>query len=117
MISTKIFAALAVLAVADFAGHTAFAAEQNTSTLSVTVKYADLDLTGREGAQVMATRIHNAARDICGGDEMNADMTQRRLARACVDQISVRAASKLNSALVTAMVGGSAPTSVVMASR
>ena len=116
MIRTILFTSLAAAAVADFAGHSVQAHGLDLDVGRVTVSYADLDLGAPKGAKVMATRIHNAARDICGGDERAyADLTQRRLARACIQDTSARAASKLGAPLVTAMVAG-APT-VVMAAR
>ncbi len=116
MIRTLIITALAVVAVADFASHTVYARDLAADTVSVRVRYADLDLTSRQGATVMAARIRNAARDICGGDETGyADLSRRRLARACVQDTSARAAAGLGAPIVTAMVTGDP--AVVMAAR
>ena len=116
MFRTMIVTAFAIVAVADFAAHTASARDLGADAGRVKVSYADLDLSAPQGAKVMATRIHNAARDICGGDEAAyADLTQRHLARLCIQETSARAASTLGAPLVMAAVN-SVPT-VVMASR
>jgi UrcA family protein len=118
MLSTKIFAALAVLAVADFASHTVSAADLSAEVGQVKISYADLDLSAPQGAAVMANRIRNAARTICGGGEMSyRDMTQRRLAKACVSDTSARAAAQHRAPLVTAMLGGADASVVQVAAR
>ena len=118
MISTKIFVALTVLAVAGFASHPASAQPLGADVVSVKVSYADLDLTGSRGAAVMAARIHNAARAICGGDQASyADLQQRQLAKACVEDVSTRAAAQLGSPVVTASIADRRASRFVMAAR
>ena len=118
MISTKIFTALAVLAVADFASHTVSARPLDTDLVSVKVGYADLDLTGPRGAAVMAARIHNAARAICGdGDVSYTDLHQRQLVKSCIEEVSTRAAAQLGSPMVSASIGDHRVSSVTMAAR
>ncbi len=118
MLSTKIFTVLAILAVADLASHTAFAAEAASDTPQVRVSYADLDLNAPAGAAVMTTRIHNAARSVCGGGEQAyVDLTQRHFAKLCVQDASSRAAASLHALLVTAMIGGASSSAVQVAAR
>lgn len=111
-------ATVAAIAVIGFGVQSAAARDMSTQLGQVKISYADLDLSSRRGAEVMTARIHNAARDICGGEARSyADFVQRRLAKDCIAQTSARAATRLGSPLVTAMVTGASAVMVAGRSR
>jgi UrcA family protein len=83
----SIVTAVAVLGSVCFASIAAPASAQGASesSVSISVKSRDLDLSRPEGATVMLQRIHNAAAQICGpaptdrlafGRQYNACMKQ-----------------------------------------
>jgi UrcA family protein len=74
----------------------------DTQQVSTTVRLADLDLSTSDGAQAAMSRIHRAARDICGPDPDVREFDSRRLYNQCVDQAESRAVASLDMPMVTA---------------
>lgn len=109
--------ALGAIAAMGFTASSALAQAPAMETVSIKVPYADLDLNNPAGAQVMASRIRHAAREICGGEEHErGDLTRQMAIDACIKTTSGNAAAKLSNALVTAYLGG-ASKAATLASR
>lgn len=98
-ISTALTAVLAL----GFAGAHA-ASAHDTGTLSVKMKYADLDLTSETGARVALQRIDRAAKTVCG--DLSDDTFDRfYLWGPCVAHATNRAVAQLGNPMVTALNG------------
>lgn len=80
-----------------------FAAASDTVTQSVTVSYADLNLSNTAGAKTLYSRISKAARKVCSisGESPYAflDYDKRRCIRSAIDQ----AVTKVDSPVLLAM--------------
>jgi UrcA family protein len=70
-----------------------------SESVSIKVKYSDLDLGTTAGAKTLLRRIRGAAEEICGVDGIN---------RPCVEDTVNGAVARLNSPVVTALNGGDA---------
>lgn len=67
---------------------------------SLTVSFADLDLTNRQGTVTLYTRIRNAARTVCGPVDIGLADDQAEWAR-CVDDAIANAVAKVGDANLT----------------
>ncbi len=116
MFTRKSFLGLAAVAALGLTAQSAFASA-SADTVSVKINYAGMDLSSHAGAQIMAARIRQASREICGGDERDsADLGQRKMLKACVDHTSAEASTKLGAPMVTSMLGETGAT-IAVASR
>jgi UrcA family protein len=70
--------------------------------VSTKVYLGDLDLNTNTGAQTAVSRIHRAARDICGPDWDVRDFDSRRQYDQCVAQAEDRAVASIDRPMVTA---------------
>lgn len=70
--------------------------------ISTKVFLGDLDLSTNAGAQTAMSRIHRAARNVCGWDPDVRDFDLRRQYDQCVGQAEDRAVASLDMPLVTA---------------
>jgi UrcA family protein len=66
-----------------------------------TVAYADLDLSGRAGAEAVLRRIERAAESVCGGAPSTRDMSMTIAWRKCVDESVSEAVDEVDAPLVT----------------
>jgi len=76
------------------------------SSASRTVKYADLNISDRSGAQVLYMRILAAAQVVCSYDPFATDADKAR----CVREATADAVTKINQPALSAVP---APTSLV----
>jgi UrcA family protein len=81
-----------------------------TSPASVTVRYADLDLTTNAGASMLYHRIQGAARDVCGSHGRSSVAFAEW--QVCVKDAIGNAVATVRSPLLTALYSGSQPTAV-----
>jgi UrcA family protein len=70
--------------------------------VSSRVYLGDLDLSTNTGAEKAVSRIHRAARDVCGPDTDLRAFDSRRLYDQCVSQAEGRAVTSLDMPMVTA---------------
>jgi UrcA family protein len=70
--------------------------------VSTKVYLGDLDLNSNTGAERAMSRIHRAARDVCGPDTDLRSFDTRREYDQCVAQAEDQAVAKLNIPQVTA---------------
>lgn len=83
---------------------------QTTDTVpSVSVKYGDLNLGSRAGAQVLLKRIETAANTVCGGAPDIRQLDQLASFDACRRSAVARAVVAVDSPMLTAMVHGGSP--------
>ena len=76
---------------------------------SVTVKYGDLDVGSRTGAQVLLQRIEAAANTACGGEPDIRRLDQLATFEACRRSAVARAVAAIDSPMLTAMAHGGSP--------
>ena len=89
---TKHILLATLVAVASTQVVTARATEDGPS--SITVRYADLDLSAKSGVEALQQRIRRAARIVCGGYEVR-DASRERIYQSCVDLAIDRALAKV----------------------
>ena len=112
-ISTTLTALAAVMSVGAAVNATpAFATDSDT--VSVKVRYGDLNLGTEAGAKAMLQRLRHAAKVICGPDSYDP-MTLAFVYAPCVRETTDRAVARFGNPLVTALNGGS-PAATQMAS-
>ena len=70
---------------------------------SVTVSYADINLSSPAGATVLYGRINRAASLFCGAGPNPADLGRRVIWRACVDGAVANAVANVDSPRLTAL--------------
>jgi UrcA family protein len=71
---------------------------------SVTVRFADLDLSTNAGASTLYTRIKWAARQVCGTE--GRSLTEIAMWHRCVDATIADAVHSVNSPRLTALYTG-----------
>ena len=71
---------------------------------SVTVSYADLDLSSPAGAQTLYRRIQGAAQQVCG--YAGADVIEQAIWKSCYRSAVGDAVKKVNEPLLTAVHAG-----------
>jgi UrcA family protein len=79
------------------------AAPQETGAPSVVVKFNDLDLDTRQGAQALYRRLVSAAREVCPA-EVESDLHRTAMVRECRDAALARAVRQLNKPILTASI-------------
>ena len=87
-------------------GAAAAAAVPGADTLSVTVRYGDLDLASTAGTRELYWRLVAAARQVCP-DGGSRELTMLRLVQTCRNQAIVNAAQKIPSPQLAALVTSS----------
>jgi UrcA family protein len=102
-ISRAGFAAL--LAPVVLSGALPASAKAADTFREVTVRYGDLDLTRQEGATVLYRRLHNAARTVCGANEMHEirDLRRLHMQRECYERVLSGAVQKVDHPILAAL--------------
>jgi UrcA family protein len=75
---------------------------------SVTVRFADLDLSTRDGASVLYARITHAAHKVCDNGEIR-DLQGRAAAGSCERDAVAQAVRTVHSPQLAALVGAKLP--------
>lgn len=78
---------------------------------SVTVRFSDLNLGSRAGAQVLLKRIDSAANTACGGQPDIRQLDQLASFEACRRSALARAVAAVDSPMLTAMAHRGSPAS------
>jgi UrcA family protein len=86
-------------------------AQTSDTVPSVTVKYSDLNIGSRAGAQVLLKRIEAAAKTACGGAPDIRQLDQLASFEACRTSALARAVVAVDSPMLTAMAHGGSPAS------
>lgn len=111
LIAAAIFAALASTLTA------VSAADPSSSSASITVTYADLNVASPSGARVLYERIRAAAQGACNYFWFKTDADEAR----CLQNTIARAVTKVNQPALTAVYNAkykiSAPSTLVSQSR
>jgi len=76
---------------------------------SVTVKYSDLNVGSRPGAQMLLKRIEAAANTACGGAPDIRELNRLAGFEACRRSAVARAVAAVDSPMLTAMAHGGSP--------
>jgi UrcA family protein len=84
-------------------------AQTSDTVPSVTVKYSDLNIGSRAGAQVLLKRIEAAAKTACGGAPDIRQLDQLASFEACRTSALARAVVAVDSPMLTAMAHGGSP--------
>lgn len=100
----SLFAALAAPAVAGV-----HPVKGQPDVLETTVRFSDLDLNRMAGADVVLSRIGQAARNVCGEAPAPRELAKRARHRACVAAATDTAVVRLDAPLVTARHSGRDP--------
>jgi UrcA family protein len=74
-----------------------------TSTPTMTVSFAELDITKPAGLQVLYRRIENAAKIVCGVDSPPQALARTRQARECYKTAVDDAVRQINRPTLTAL--------------
>lgn len=80
------------------------AADGNSDTRSMTVRYADVNLTTVAGATALYQRIEGAARLVCG--DSGRSLAEQRAAKICYQNAVAEAVSTVNNPTLTAIHQG-----------
>ena len=96
-----------VLVATTLAAAAPVAAQSPDDTVSVSVRYGDLDISRPAGAEIMLRRIENAAVEVCGGEPDQRDLGQRALFEKCRVSTIDRSVAALDAPMVTAAAGRS----------
>ena len=84
-------------------------AQISNTVPSVSVKYGDLNIGSRAGAQVLLRRIEAAANTACGGEPDIRQLKQLAIFEACRRSAVAKAVVAVDSPMLTALArGGSA---------
>ena len=95
------------LAAAATLAYAAPALAQIADTVpSVSVKYGDLNIGSRAGAQVLLKRIEAAANTVCGGEPDIRQLDQLASFEACRRSAIARAVAAADSPMLTGMAHG-----------
>jgi UrcA family protein len=86
-------------------------AQTSDTVPSVTVKYGDLNIGSRAGAQVLLKRIDAAANIACGGEPDIRELNRVASFETCRRSAVARAVVAANSPMLTAMAHGGSPAS------
>ena len=79
---------------------------------AVTVKYRDLDIASRAGAQALLERIETAASTACGGVPDLRQLSRLAVFEACRSAAVGRAVVAVDAPMLTAMAHGGHPASL-----
>lgn len=94
---------LLALACCAFVPLTSFAGAADGETPRITVSYADLDLTGPEGAQTLYRRLRAAAHRVCDAGRDLRVLGERARYRACVEKALTQAVRSVDRDALTAL--------------
>ena len=108
--SLAVLAALSVLAV----GSAASAQGAGGESVSVKVKFADLNVSSEAGAKALLRRIRSAAREACGLPDVSLAGSAHWV--DCINDATDQAVDKLDVPMVSAMNGSGNRASVRLAS-
>ena len=103
--------ALCLAAAATLSGAVPALAQTADAVPSVTVKYGDLNVGSRAGAQVLLQRIEAAASTACGGAPDTRQLDRWALFEACRRSAVARAVAAVDSPMLTAMAHRGSPAS------
>ena len=108
MTRTQNFCAIAIAAFA-FTAANAQAETQETIELapSVSVQYAAGELDTDKGAENVYRKLRKAARRVCGIDGGFLNLSEKTLAKKCVDDTLANAVKKIDRPMLTAQHDGS----------
>ena len=84
-------------------------AQTSDTVPSVSVKYSDLDMGSRTGAQALLKRIETAAGAVCGGAPDIRQLSQLASFQTCRRSAVARAVVAVDSPMLTAFAHGGAP--------
>ena len=84
-------------------------AQTSVTVPSVLVKYGDLNIGSRAGAQVLLRRIEVAANTACGGEPDIRQLSQLASFEACRRSAVARALVGVDSPMLTAMAHDGSP--------
>ena len=93
------------LAAATLAAAAPVAAQSLDDTVSISVRYGDLDLGRPAGAEIMLRRIDDAAVQVCGGKPDQRLLDQRAAFEKCRVSTIDRSVAALNAPMVSAAAG------------
>jgi UrcA family protein len=116
--STRVFAALAVLACTVATGSATAAPPIRSVVHSMVVRFADLDLAHAKDVATLYSRIEQAARALCLDDSFSPDPSHARNMKLCVDAVMAQAINDINRSPLTALHHskvrrGAAPTDLI----
>jgi UrcA family protein len=100
---------LCLAAAATLSGAVPAVAQSSDTVPSVTVKYSDLNIGSRPGAQVLLKRIEAAANTACGGAPDIRRLDRLASFEACRRSAIDRAVVAVDSPLLTATAHGGSP--------
>jgi UrcA family protein len=100
--STAAILAAGLLALAGIAGGGMAQADEPSQSLTKIVAYGDLNLESPQGAQVLYSRLRNAARSVCTPLE-GRDLVQLHSWQTCFNHAVDSAVVEVNKALVSAL--------------
>jgi UrcA family protein len=102
--SRSLRAGMAVIAGCIVAGVAAAAdaATPSAEVPSMTVHFADLDLTTEQGAHTLYRRLESAARYVCPSADLR-DLERSALSRSCQEQAIARAVQAVSSPRLAAV--------------
>lgn len=86
-------------------------AQTSASLPSVAVKYTDLNIGSRAGAQALLKRIEAAANTVCGGAPDIRQLNQMASFEACRRSAVANAVVGVGSPMLTAVAHGDSPAS------
>jgi UrcA family protein len=81
-------------------------ADSSDNAPTVTVSFADLDLSKPEGAETLYQRIQAAARQVCGGSvdtRYGRDLSRRQAVRACYEKALADAIKQVDNSNLLAV--------------
>jgi UrcA family protein len=108
LILTALLAALAAPAAAQSG-----ASRDRSDIRQVKVRFSDLDLTSKAGAEKMIWRFRHAARTVCGREPDLRELVASARDSLCITSAMNAAVSQLNAPLVTATYSRTYPTSLL----
>ena len=100
---------LCLAAAAALSGAIPARAQVSDAVPSVTVKYSDLNIGSRDGAQVLLKRIEAAANTACGGPPDIRELSQWAGFEACRRSAIGRAVVAVDSPMLTAVAHRRSP--------
>jgi UrcA family protein len=108
MIAVIAKSAVTVTLAAAFIGHSVVAHADRiegvvVSAPSITIGYAELDISKPQGLAVLYTRIKSAARSVCGFDHSPKELARGRVSKACYQTAVEDAVRQINRPTLTAL--------------
>ena len=108
MIAVIAKSAVTITLAAAFIGHSVPAHADRlegviVSAPSITVGYAELNISNPQGLAVLYTRIKSAARSVCGYDPSPKELSRARVSKACYLSAVDDAVRQINRPTLTAL--------------